>query len=238
MSKNLFATKEFDNSHEGKSTNSIKKALVEALVFILTLAIIAPIAMYTVQYAFGSDASPFLVSGTSMYPTLDDRQMVIVNKTEDRIENGSIIVSLLPESGYAFTSNKEEGQHIVKRVIAGPGETVDIGYDDIIKVNGVAVDEPYLTEAAKNETYVPNYQNHYVLADDEYFVVGDNRGNSCDSRYFGVVNEEYITGVVNNNTVNSMFMIASVVTYAVGIIVLYLLVEKLLTVILNKVFKV
>lgn len=237
MSKNLFATKEFDNSHEGKSTNSMKKALVEALVFILTLAIIAPIAMYTVQYAFGTNASPFLVSGTSMYPTLNDRQMVIVNKVDDRIENGSIVVSLLPEAGYAFTSNKE-AQYIVKRVIAGPGETVDIGYDDIIMVNGVAVEEPYLTEAAKSETYVPNYQSHYELADDEYFVVGDNRGHSCDSRYFGVVTAEEITGVVNNSTVNATSLIFSVLKYAVGIIVLYLLVEKLLTVILTKVFKV
>lgn len=237
MSKNLFTTMEFDNSHNAKSSRGIKQALVEALVFILTLAIIAPIAMYTVHYAFGTNASPFVVSGLSMDPTLTDGQMVLVNKTPEGPENGDIIVSLLPEQGYLFTSNKE-AQFIVKRVIAGPGETVDIAANDSITVNGVVIEEPYLTEAAKSETYVPNYQTHYELADNEYFVVGDNRGHSCDSRYFGVVKSDEITGVVNENTLNTGSMFISIAKYAIGIIVLYLLVEKVLTIVLRKVFKV
>ena len=237
MSKNLYTTEEFDNSHKKSSSNNIKKALVEALVFILTLAIIAPIAMYTINYAFGMDASPFLVSGNSMDPTLENGQLVLVNKVQESPKNGAIVVTQLPEQGYQFTSNKE-AQFIIKRIIAGPGEIVDIGVDDCITVNGVDIEEPYLTETAKSETYVPNYQTHYELADNEYFVVGDNRGHSCDSRYFGVVKYDEITGVVNENTVNSVFMITSIAKYAVGIVILYFLVEKILTVVLRKIFKV
>ena len=236
MSKNLFEAEEFDNSHK-KNSSSVKKALVEALVFILTLAIIAPIAMYTVQHAFGKSASPFIVAGHSMDPTLADGQLVLVNKTEDGPTNGDIVVTRMPEKGLQFTTDKE-AQFIVKRVVAGPGETIDIGTDDTILVNGVVIEEPYLTETAKNATYVPNYQTHYELADGEYFVVGDNRGHSCDSRYFGVVKYEEISGVVNEESASPTFLIFSVVKYAIGIIVLYLLVEKILTVVLCKIFKV
>ena len=92
--------------------------------------------------------------------------------------------------------------------------------------------------AAKNATYVPNYQTHCELADDEYFVVGDNRANSCDSRYFGTVKYEDISGVVNEESADPAFLILSVAKYAIGIIVLYLLVEKILTFVLCKIFKV
>ncbi len=235
MSKNLFEAKEFNNSH--KNSSSIKKALVEALVFILTLAIIAPIAMYTVQHAFGVSVSPFMVAGHSMDPTLSDGQFVLVNKTEDGPDNGDIVVTRMPEKGLEFTTDKN-AHFIVKRVVAGPGEIIDIGSDDVILVNGVAIDEPYLTETAKSATYVPNYQTHYELADDEYFVVGDNRANSCDSRYFGTVKYEDISGVVNEESADPAFLIFSVAKYAIGIIVLYLLVEKILTFVLRKIFKV
>ena len=104
--------------------------------------------------------------------------------------------------------------------------------------DSVIVDEPYLTETAKNETYVPNYQSHYELGDDEYFVAGDNRGHSCDSRYFGVVSYSEITGTINQNTQSTTSMLLHILKYAIGIIVLYLLVEKILTVVLCKVFKV
>lgn len=237
MNKDLNKTKEFDNSHNMNSSNGIKRALVEALVFILTLAIIAPIAISTVHGAFGMESSPYVVSGTSMDPTLTDGQMVMVNKTPEGPKNGDIIVFELPEKGYQFTTNTEI-QFVVKRVLAGPGETIDIGSDDTITVNGVIVDEPYLTETAKNETYVPNYQSHYELGDDEYFVAGDNRGHSCDSRYFGVVNYSEITGTINQNTQSTTSMLLHILKYAIGIIVLYLLVEKILTVVLCKVFKV
>lgn len=236
MSKNLFTTKEFDNSHKKNSSN-MKRALVEALVFILTLAIIAPIAMYTVQHAFGTNASPFVVAGHSMDPTLTNGQMVLVNETETGPAHGDIVVTRMPERGLQFTTDKE-AQFIIKRVVAGPGETIDIGVDDTILVNGVPIDEPYLTETAKSATYVPNYQTHYELADDEYFVVGDNRANSCDSRYFGTVKYEDISGVVNEESADPAFLIFSVAKYAIGIIVLYLLVEKILTVVLCKIFKV
>lgn len=237
MNKDLNTIKEFDNSHEKKSSFGIKQALVEALVFILTLAIIAPIALYTVHYAFGDEASPFVVSGMSMDPTLDDGQMVIVNKTNEAPQNGDIVVTLLPEEGYKYSAIPE-AQYIVKRVLAGPGDIIDIGVDDSVTVNGIVIEEPYLSETAKNATYVPNHQTHYELTDGEYFVAGDNRANSCDSRYFGVVKHEEITGVVNENSIDVMGLLFSVIKYAIGIIVLYFIVEKVLTVALFKVFKV
>lgn len=236
MSKNLFGPKEFENSHK-KNTGSIKEALVEILVFILTLAIMVPIAINTAQYAFGVSASPYRVAGHSMDPTLADGQLVIANKTEDGPANGDVVVTLMHEKGLQFCNDKK-ARYIVKRVAAGPGETIDIGPDNVILINGVAIDEPYLTETAKNATYVPNYQTHYELADDEYFVVGDNRANSCDSRYFGAVKYEEISGVVNMESANPKSLIVSVVKYGLGIMVLYLLVEKVLLFALSKIFKV
>ena len=237
MIKNLFKTTVADNSHKETTTNPIKKALVEALVFILTLAIIAPIAVYTVQFAFGADASPFRVVGTSMYPTLNNGQLVIVNKSDEAYVNGDIVVTQMPEAGRQYTT--DEGAHfIVKRIIASPGETVDIGVDDTVMIDGIVIDEPYLTETAKNETYVQNQTTHFELGNNQYFVVGDNRGNSCDSRYFGVVEYDAIAGVVNDKTMDSAFLFTSIAKYAIGIIIAYLLAEKILTVSLYKLFKV
>ena len=230
-------SKLFSAASEKEEPVSLKEELIGILTFLLALAITVSVATGAWRYAFGTDASPFLVTGSSMYPTLTDRQMVVVNNTQKTPSRGDVIVTLLPEAGYRFTTSKEV-QHIVKRVLAGPGETVEIGPDDVVLVNGIPLEEPYLTEAAKSETYAQNYPVYCELSEGEYFVVGDNRAHSCDSRYFGAVTDEEIIGIVNENTFDSSFIPTTAPIILVGAILLLLLTEYVLRFLLRKALKV
>lgn len=82
---------------------------------------------------------------------------------------------------------------LVKRVIGLPGETIEY-VDSILYVNGDKVEETFLDNGTKTElTYNRDFK--VTLNDDEYFVLGDNRGNSTDSRYFGPIKKNQIKGV-------------------------------------------
>lgn len=115
----------------------------------------------------------FVVKGGSMRPTLQDGERLLVSKFKYRInepKRGDIIV---------FRSPVDPGDDLIKRVIAVPGERVEI-VDGEVLVDGSSLDEPY---ARPN---VGNFPPH-VVPDGRVFVLGDNRPNSEDSRYFGSV---------------------------------------------------
>ena len=122
------------------------------------------------------------VTGTSMTPTLQNDEILICNKLGD-IKQGDII---------AFYYNNNI---LVKRVIAHAGEWVDISEDGTVYVNNVAVDEPYLTEKAFGEC---NIQVAYQVPDSRFFVMGDHRSVSIDSRNtaVGCIAAEQIVGKI------------------------------------------
>jgi signal peptidase I len=130
-------------------------------------------------------AQPVKVEGTSMLPRLHDGERIFVNKLIyyglPEIERGDIVVFWFPN---------DPSKSYIKRVIALPGETVQMRAGRIF-INGRELQEPYLETglnvAASDEppTYV---KPHY------YFVMGDNRDNSSDSRSWGLVPEKYIYG--------------------------------------------
>lgn len=135
-------------------------------------------------------AQPVVVEGTSMLPELHDGERLLVNKlvyykfqgySWGHLERGDVVVFWYP---------KDPEKSYVKRVIGLPGETVEVR-EGVILINGQPLDEPYL-EASHNQT-LPTFPAKRV---DEhfYFVMGDNRDNSSDSRYWGLVPEKYIYG--------------------------------------------
>ena len=122
------------------------------------------------------------IYGTSMFPTLTDGQVVITVKT-GRFRSGDIAAF--------YHGNKL----LIKRYIAGPGQWVDIDRLGNVSIDGKALDEPYLTDKAYGET---NIDLPYQVPDDRYFLMGDNREVSVDSRNttVGCVARDQIVGKV------------------------------------------
>lgn len=122
------------------------------------------------------------IYGTSMTPTLYDGEIVFSVKTSD-VEQGEVL---------AFYYNN---RILVKRVIAGPGDWVDIDDDGTVYVNSVQLDEPYVAEKAYGDT---NIALPYQVPDGKLFVMGDHRATSADSRNtaVGCVAEEQIVGKI------------------------------------------
>ena len=120
------------------------------------------------------------VTGTSMNPTLKNDEVLLCNKLAD-IKQGDII---------AFYYNNKV---LIKRVIGLPGDVIDIAEDGTVYVNGEALDEPYVSELALGECDI---ELPYQVPESRFFVCGDNRGISIDSRStaIGCIAEENIIG--------------------------------------------
>lgn len=129
---------------------------------------------------------PFIVSGASMDPVIQDKQYLIIDEVTYRMrspERGDVVV---------FRSPPEPSKFYIKRIIGLPGETVHIKGSKVTIINsahpeGFSLDEPYITHTAQNtlETKIP--EGHY-------FVMGDNRSGSYDSRAWGPLPKENIRG--------------------------------------------
>jgi signal peptidase I len=126
-------------------------------------------------------AQPRTVHGQSMEPNLHEAERVIVDLVSFRFRpprHGEIIVLDVPEA---------DSDPLIKRVIGLPGETVEIR-QGAVYLNGRKLDEPYLQQIT------PGDMGPQIVPEGHVFVLGDNRGNSNDSRYFGVVSFEAILG--------------------------------------------
>lgn len=170
----------------GVSPTSSKLALKFFLelvqVVAISLAIIIPVRYFLVQ--------PFYVKGASMEPNFFDHEYLIIDELSYRFHEpsrGDIVVFHYPN---------DPKNYFIKRVIGLPGETVEVA-DGQVKIyndkypNGIVLDEEvYLddvyTAQTRRETLKPN----------EYFVLGDNRASSLDSRYFGPISKDVVVGRV------------------------------------------
>ncbi|MFW5942435.1 MAG: signal peptidase I [bacterium] len=123
----------------------------------------------------------YRVEGHSMMPTLEEGEYLIINKLSYYLEEpqrGDIIVLHFP---------RDQSKEYIKRIIGLPGDLVEIS-DGQVSVNGVVLDEPYLNGAA-------NYQTgSWRVPDGQYFVMGDNRNNSSDSRNWSFLPHKDIVG--------------------------------------------
>ena len=151
---------------------------------IISLAIVLPIRYFLIQ--------PFYVKGASMEPNFHDKEYLIIDEISYRFgapERGDIIVFRYPE---------DPKEYFIKRVIGVPGETIKLRDGSVFVFNqanpeGLKLPESYLPEGLKTYAYA---QDTVTVGADEYYVLGDNRMASKDSRSFGAVNKSFIIGRV------------------------------------------
>jgi signal peptidase I len=125
----------------------------------------------------------FWIPTASMEHTLDIRDRILVNQLAKEPSRQEIAVFRAPDS------IKGTGpDDLVKRVIGEPGDTVE-ARDNQVYVNGEPLDEPYLSEGIVTEDFGPT-----KVPEDSYFMMGDNRSNSSDSRVFGAIPADDIVG--------------------------------------------
>ena len=129
------------------------------------------------------------VQGNSMEPTYRNSDFLLCTRVSsaDRFD---IICFRARENQLG----DRETHTSLRRVIGLPGETVTILEDGTVSVNGQALEEPYLDEDGPAATYLPEGQNSLTLGADEYYVLGDFRKGSLDSRFYGAVTEDAILG--------------------------------------------
>lgn len=152
-----------------------KKEIISWIVyFICLLAAVFLINTFVTQRT--------MVSGDSMYPYLHDKDQLMMDKLSYRFHEPERfdIVVLSVDNGTA------QGEYYIKRVIGLPGETVQI-IDGYVYVDGEKLDESYGEETILDSGRAGEA---ITLGEDEYFVLGDNRNNSDDSRYAAVGNLE------------------------------------------------
>ncbi|MGN8644639.1 signal peptidase I [Gracilibacillus sp. HCP3S3_G5_1] len=165
-----------------------KKKRIWSIVRIVVFA--AVLAMFFRSYLFAS----YVVNGKSMEPTLHDGNLLMVNK---------MVYDLMDINRFdviVFHANEEEDY--VKRVIGKPGD--HIAYrDDILFINGEAIDEPYLDQYRKpNEVLTEDFTLEEItgeksVPEGQLFVLGDNRTKSYDSREIGFVDQKEVVGKVD-----------------------------------------
>ncbi len=145
-----------------------------------------------------------IVSGESMENTLHDGQMAVINKIEYKVSDPKRfdIIVFEPENNILNPATGEPSEYLVKRIIGLPGETVRIDKKGNIFINGTLLDEDYGKERIRNPGIAAD---SITLGGDEYFILGDNRNNSLDSRSdkVGLVKREDITGKVIPWTVSN-----------------------------------
>ncbi|MCF7816231.1 MAG: signal peptidase I [Candidatus Pacebacteria bacterium] len=146
---------------------------------LIALLIVLPVRLFIAQ--------PFIVSGASMETTFSTGQYIIVDQLTYHFEEpvrGEVIVFRYP---------KDPSKFFIKRIIAIPGDTIAISGRDVIISNdehpdGVHLDESYVHDMKPTTTLTE------TLGNDEYFVMGDNRDASSDSRSWGVLQRDKIIG--------------------------------------------
>ena len=156
--------------------NSIKELIKYALI---ALIIVIPFRIFIAQ--------PYIVDGSSMDPTFKNADYLIVDQLSKRFETpkrGSVVIIRYP---------KDPSKFFIKRLIGFPGETVVINSGKLIiygenNKEMTNIDEPYV-KYPKNENF------SMQLGENEYFVMGDNRAGSSDSRIWGSLPKENIIGV-------------------------------------------
>ena len=165
------------------SENNTARAtpVVGAFSFLRDVAIAVVLAIVMIVFIY----QPVKVEGTSMMPGLTDQERIFINKYIYKLGSGSIARLDLVVFNYPY----DPSQSYIKRVVGLPGDAIEIK-DGVVFVNGTKLDEPYVP---------PEYQDHRsfdkrVVPPGQYYVLGDHRSSSNDSRIWGFVARNEIYG--------------------------------------------
>ena len=170
------------SSHDDTTVPEKKEGMIsEILRFaIIALIIVLPIRIFVAQ--------PFIVSGASMETTFSTGQYLIVDQLTYHFEDpkrGEVIVFRYP---------KDPSKFFIKRVIGIPGDTIDVAGSEVKITNNEHPDGVVLKEDEYVRSMRPGTTLTEILGEHEYFVMGDNRDASSDSRSWGVLQRERIVG--------------------------------------------
>src|SRR3989344_4905684 len=175
---NIHTTINIMNPETPQKEESFFKEIIKFTI--IALAIVIPVRAYIAQ--------PFIVSGASMDPTFTTGQYLIVDQLTYHFEDpkrGSVIILKYPLNPSTF---------FIKRIIGLPGETLSMKNGKLTIINktnpsGFLLNETYITDEHRtSDTF------EITLNDTEYFVMGDNRPESSDSRVWGPLESKYIVG--------------------------------------------
>jgi signal peptidase I len=169
---------QINNDSTLKKSKSFFRELLETMIIVVV--VLLPIRFYIAQ--------PFVVVGSSMYPSFEDGDYLIVDEISYRFtppKRGDVVV---------FRPPTNEKDHYIKRVVGLPGETVSVIGNEVKIINkenpqGFILEESYIyseRDASKEAT----------LGENEYFVLGDNRAVSSDSRVWGPITKDELSGRV------------------------------------------
>ena len=145
---------------------------------LIALIIVIPIRIFV--------AEPFIVSGGSMVPTFENGDYLIIDKISYELGNPK------RDDVAVFRYPNDTTKFFIKRIIGLPNEIVDIKGNEVTITNkdypnGLKLLQPFVKNLGNNDT-------HFELKNDEYFVMGDNRSASSDSRYWGAVKKNLLAG--------------------------------------------
>ncbi|HEX3946197.1 MAG TPA: signal peptidase I [Acidimicrobiales bacterium] len=164
-----------------------KRWLVEWGVVVVVAVVLAVVVR-------GFLLQTYYVPSTSMYPTLKPGDRIVVEKVTHSIHSGDIVVFARPpaESGKCGGGPVPD---LVKRVIGLPGDTVEVRNDKVY-LDGKVLPEPWLPAETSNSNPLTTDYGPYKVPAGDYFMMGDNRTSSCDSRTWGPVEGSTIVGKV------------------------------------------
>ncbi len=162
-------------------------------IFALAMVVIIPIRLFLFQ--------PFVVNGASMEPNYHSGEYLIINEIGYKeVRIGDFILKRSTREfrrgdTVVFRFPQRPGTFFIKRVVALPGERITVRGGVVTIYNelhpeGMVLEEPYLSESAR----VTTDDVSYTVGEDEYFVMGDNRNHSYDSRAWGPLPKRYVMG--------------------------------------------
>lgn len=148
----------------------VLRSTISSLVVIAAIAVLAATLVFPVLQ----------IKGSSMEPTLNDEEIVILLKTS-KLERGQLCC-------FSY-----QNKFLIKRVIGIPGDTVSIDENGYVYINGTVLDEPYIIDRALGECDI---SFPITVTDKSYFILGDHRSTSIDSRssVVGLVTDEQVVG--------------------------------------------